>query len=254
MNHFLFFSQYKATLLFIMFVLWNTCSYGDPVVEAVKKDTISKPKTATNPPPKFRIGAQIGYGYRLESAPANSFPSIINHISKLRHNISFGADISYYLKNNFGFGVIYQGISSKNSSSNIPYPNEDGTFFHDFLSEDIEIHCIGPFLSFRYFIVPNKQSCFANIGAGYTRYKNDAVFITDNVRITGNTAVFFTDIGYDFFIHKYFSIGLQVSMIVGAMRIVNYTSGNITIKEELDITQRENLSHIDFSVAFRFNK
>jgi outer membrane protein W len=220
----------------------------------MKVDTLPKPQVANASPPKFRVGMQIGYGYRVAPIPQNTPAALKNHLSILKNNLNFGADISYYFKNNIGFGVKYNGISAKAHTSNVMYVLEDGFIIYDKLSNKIEIHFIGAFLSTRYFLESNKHCVFANVGAGYVRYKDHAVFINQSVKMTGNTAAFFAEIGYDFLVTNHLAIGFQLSVILGQLQAIYLTMSNIKVKEELDRTQRENLGHIDISLGFRFYK
>ena len=84
------------------------------------------------------------------------------------------------------------------------------------------------------------------IGARYVRYTDDAgtfKFVPPAgkdriVNVSKNSAAFFAEIGYDFFITKYFAIGLQTSALI------DLKNGKLTTPH--------NMSHIDVSLEFRF--
>jgi len=114
------------------------------------------------------------------------------------------------------------------------------------LSEKIGIHYIGAFTGTRTFL--GKRHCvFANVGIGYIRYANEALTHKDHVVIDGNSAAFSADIGYDFFVTRNFAIGLQASMTLG---ISGYRVNKYFMNEQY----KENVSHVDVSLGFRFYK
>ena len=239
MTYTLSFNKLKKPFLFSFFVFFVSFSFGTPLYEVLKKDTISKPQKAIITP-KLRLGAQVGYGYRLASFPSKNDPNMNKHLKKLKNNLSFGADISYYFKNYLGVGIKYNANVTHAVTDDVSFIYPDGTnvFFKQF-SELIGTHYVGAFLAAQFFTIPQKQCIFANVGAGYLRYENYANSLKEEItHITKNNAAVFVEIGYDFFVTKRFAIGLQ-------------TSGLIDLKKE-KLPDVKNMSYIDFSLGFRF--
>jgi len=225
--------------LFSFFVFFFSFSYSTPLCESIKRDTISKPQKVKIDP-KLRLGAQAGYGYRIAKFPSTPDPNMNKHLKKLKHNLSFGADLSYYFKDYLGVGVKYNANVTHTVTENVSSFYPDGThFFYKQFSELIGTHYAGAFLSAQFFTIPQKQCILANVGAGYLRYENYTNSLNEEItRISKNSAAIFVEIGYDFFVSKRFAIGLQ-------------TSGLIDLKKE-KIPNIKNMSHIDVSLGFRF--
>ena len=233
------FSKLKKLFFFVLFVSFFSFSFGTPLNETIKKDTISKSQKVKITP-KLRLGAQVGYGNRLASFPSTNDPNMNMHLKKLKHNLSFGADISYYFKDYLGVGINYNANVKHAVTEDITsvYPSGTNVFYKQF-SELIGTHYVGAFLATKIYTLPQKQCVFANVGAGYLRYEDYAIsfnkVITD---VAKNNAAIFVEIGYDFFVTKRFAIGLQ-------------TSGLIDLKKE-KLPDVKNMSYIDISVGFRF--
>jgi outer membrane protein W len=193
--------------------------------------------------PKLRLGVQTGYGYRIAPMSETNDPVLYGHLLQLKFCWSFGADFSYYFANNIGVGIKYNANVAHALTNDISYTFADGTKNYDYLSELVDIHYIAPFLAVQVFTKPNKQCFFANIGAGYVRYSDNAVlyksFIIPVKKEVANSAAFFVEIGYDFFVSKSLAIGLQSSLLIGGFK--NEKRSNF-----------ENLSHVDISLGFRF--
>jgi hypothetical protein len=254
MKHLFSFHNFKSLLFFAFFVMQCTFSYSQVYAEKTKIDTLPKPQTI-NKPPRLRIGAQIGYGHRLADITAGT-AALEKHEAKLKRNLSYSSDISYYFKNNFGIGIKYNGISARALSTDIPFLLDDGTVWHGLFSENIGIHYIGGFFAARYSVAPenNKHFVFANVGLGYAKFIDNMIMLAYSAKMTGGTAAFFAEIGYDFLITKYFAVGFQLSVTVAHIKVMNFTMGETSQRIELDKTQQENISHLDISLGFKFYK
>jgi hypothetical protein len=210
--------------IFFIILIFPAFIFAHPKIEI---DTLPKSQVP-NPLPQFRIGAQFGYAYRTIPTPLDASAAMKSHLSKLRNNLSYGADVSYFfnkkmsiLKNKIGMGIKYNGT----------------------YSEEFKTHYIGALLAGRTFLGKNKHCVFGNVGAGYIRYHNDAEIAYKNIASTGNLAAFFAEVGYDFLITQYFAIGLQASFTFGFANHIIDPSRKL---------QKENLSHLDISIGFRF--
>jgi len=207
-------------------------------------DTLPKPQVAKLP--IIRIGAQIGYGCRLGAS--NNITWFPEAVSKLRNNLNFGADFTFYLDKHIGLGMKYNGIYAQAKE---PVPNVivdgDGFFAP---SEKIGIHYMGIFFAGRYFTVSRKHCLFINAGGGYLRYRNSTVVTIGGYSgsikdiSTGGHVAFSADVGYDFFVTKSLAIGLQVSTTIGYLK---YENGK-------ELEKRRNVGHVGILLGLRFNK
>jgi len=156
MNKLIFLYNYKTIIISSLLVMFCTFSFGQDFNKAVKKtDTIpqsSKVKTI----PQLRLGMQIGYGYRIAPAPETNNTTLQSHFNKLKHNFSFGTDISYFFTNYMGVGLKYNATIAHVITDSIFYAFADGAKHYDYLSELVDIHYIAPFLSTQIFTVPHK--------------------------------------------------------------------------------------------------
>jgi hypothetical protein len=247
MNHLTLISKFKTLIFIGLFVIFCTFSFGQSSNVALGTDAIlksSKVKTISN----LRFGAQVGYGYRFAHTPLTNDSTMLSHLNKLKHNVSFGADISYYFTNYLGVGIKYNAIIARVVTDSIFYTFLNSAKKYDYLSELVNVHYFAPFLVAKIFTIPHKQCFFANAGVGYVRYNHKAFLyrsagileITEVANIAKNSAAFFAEIGYDFFVNKYFAIGLQTSLL-------------IELKKGKWI-EPENISHLDISLGFRFYK
>jgi len=246
MPHILSSIKSKTLILFSLLTWLCTFSYGQSYEEAIKTDTLSKVQTEQILPSRFRVGAQIGYGCRVGPICRYINP-VFRNMAKYRSNVSFGADISYYLKNDIGFGIKYNGIYTS-SSVNYELP----IIGAGKLYQKIDIHYFGAFFGARYFLKQSKYCIFVNAGAGNIRFRDRIRTPKEEAKVTGSSAAFFGEIGLDFFVTEYFAVGLQVSLCAGALGAVSFSSKDLTIAGKVDNSLRENLTHIDISVGFRF--
>jgi len=246
MTHISLINKFKILFLFVLVAVFSGSSFGQFSSEILQMNTIQKSQKVKTIP-KLKIGAQAGYGYRFASIPYTTNSIMNRHLKKLKNNLSFGADFSYFFTNNIGVGIKYNAIVSHALTDSIFYSFADGVKYYNYLSELSNTHLFAPIIATQFFIVPKKHCLFANVGVGYVRYHNKAILfiastqsnpIKDIVTIPKNSAAFFAEIGYDFFVHKSFAIGLQVSTLIELRK------GKLI--------EPNNLSHIDISLGFRF--
>jgi len=243
-----------------------TFSFGQSRNEEIKTDTLTKQEKVKAKLPQFRVGAQIGYGYRNAYITQSTYysngvskpisNSMKEHLQQLNNNICYGADFSYFLKCNIGFGIQYTGIGTCAESSSVLFPFEDGSEIRGSISEKVGIHYIGTYCATRFFLTPNNHCFFASAGVGYVRSNNDLLINNKGTVIKDNSVAFVAEFGYDFFVTKNLAIGLQASLFLGSLKYFTYIidNGIITLEESIRQKKRLNLSHLDISLGFRFYK
>ena len=231
MNNFHAFNKFKILIFSGLFLGLCLFSYGQSSLKTSKTDKFSKSKTGNFSPSKFMISAQVGYGYRIAPTPNTNDFTMFN---KIKLHLSFGADFSYFFTNYIGVGIKYNAVVSHAVINNIIYSLSGGATKYNYLSELSHIHYFAPLIATQFFTVPRKQCLFASAGAGYVLYSHKRKEIAN---ITKHSAAFLAELGYDFFVNKYFAMGLQTSLFV-----------ELTKRRWSDV---ENLTHIDISLRFR---
>ena len=120
--------------IFLFLILFPAIVFG----QSINSDTLPKPQSPNSKLPVIRVAAQVGYGYRNAYITQSTYysmqerklvsvsNSMKNHLQKLNHNISYGADFSYFFIKHLGIGLKYNGISGHASSSEVLFPFEDG--------------------------------------------------------------------------------------------------------------------------------
>ena len=79
----------KKYITLLIIILFHAFTFAQPSAEAKNSDSNPKPTSVIFSPPKFRIGAQVGYGHRIAKIPFEAHPTMKNHLTKLKRNVSF---------------------------------------------------------------------------------------------------------------------------------------------------------------------
>ena len=242
-------TKIMRNLFFIgLFVLLYSFSFGQTSSNSTQNDTISKLEDVKKNS-KFKVGFQMGYGYRTANILKTEDPLMNIHLKKLKNNLSFGADFSYLFTKNIGIGIRYNKAMAHVLTNDISYKFADGVINYNYLSELVGINYVGPFLATQLFIKPNNNCLFANVGIGYVRCSHNAVLVKEDTKtghftrreianIAKNSVAFVAETGYDFFVKKNLAIGLYISATVDLLNV--------------ELARMGNLSHIDVSLGFRF--
>ena len=203
--------------------------------------------------PTVRIAISGGLSYRLEETPFNrpKAQGMHQYIEELRLGYSYGIDLTYYYSKVLGFGLKYTGYKSKKGPDNVYISN--GYSISDAISDDITIGFIGPFLSARLLSANKVNSLYTNIGIGYSSYTNHAVAFSEST-YKGHATGFALDIGYDIGVSRNFAVGLQASLITGAVTMMEEASRGKKKTHKLDKENYEGLSRVEFSIGLRFIK
>jgi hypothetical protein len=198
--------------------------------------------------PRFRVAVNGGWGYRIAKLSNNVPANLTAYANKLKSGFHYNVDMSYFFTAHIGVGFQYHASFSRNKMNNvyIDNPSRSGT-----MSDNIAIRFIGPTFHTR-LLNSNRKNCLqAHCGIGYLAYRNNAVLISDNYILKGNTVGVSMGIGYDVGISKYFALGFQLSLVSGTVTqhtISSKTNGTMSLRED------ENLSHINLSIGLRFNR
>ena len=122
------------------------------------------------------------------------------------------------------------------------------------MSDDLSITFFGPAFSTRLLNSDKTNAFLIGISIGYIGYRNDFVLI-DDYEMTGSTAGFVYEMGYDIGLSEKVSLGFQFTLIGGNLSKYELSDGisTQTIKLDSDEDELISTSHIDFSIGLRFN-
>lgn len=203
---------------------------------------------------RFRIAINGGYSYMPAKISENTPSDFKDYAKELKSGYHFGFDASYYFTEPLGFGVKYFVFKSKNSLDNIYAEDIDGNRRYGKMSDDITISFIGPTFSTRLLNSDKTNAFILGLSIGYIGYTNNYVLI-DDFEMTGSTAGFVFEIGYDIGLSENVSLGFQISSIAGNLFEYKISDGVNTETVKLDSDEDEliSTSHIDFSVGLRIN-
>lgn len=227
----------KFTYLLLLFVL--------PIMGQDLSETTSSGQ-------KIRIATQAGYGYRIAKI-SNEIPSILREYTKdLKSGYSIGLDASYFIQSNWALGLKYSRFASEGSLKNMQLDFNDGTTEQGTIADDISINFIGPSFMSKYELNNSKHSFIGSLSLGYMSYLNESLLVNRNVEIKSSTLGAVLDIGYDFALSKYISLGAQASLTGGTLSKLKVNDGLTTNTVELEDDNMESLSRFDVGAGIRF--
>lgn len=209
-------------------------------------DTVVTKKT-----PSWRIALHGGYAFQTGKVDKNQDQIVVDYTKKLRHCVSYGADVTWYMVKSFGVGIKYSGIHTGNSE-NVRLEYTDGTHKSGLMEDKIDVCFVGPMASYR-LLSRNMRSAFiVNFGLGYMGYKNNFVLIDPYV-IKGGTLGYVWDVGYDFGITDKIAIGAMLSLTSGTLTKYQTNLNGAMEKVTLEEDSYVGLGHLTASIGLRFN-
>lgn len=227
-----------ATLLLLLF--FATISFGQISEEIVPFEK------------EIRIAFQGGYAYRIAPLSKDTPPILKNYANNLKSGYSVGLDAAYFFRPSWGLGLKYSRFGSEGAMTNMSVTYDDGMSSYGSISDNISISFVGPsYVSKFTFLNPN-HVVFGGMSLGYLGYRDDAVLVNRTLAITGATLGAAVDLGYDYAISKYITVGAQASVTGGALNKLTVVENNQETIMELDEQSRENLSRLDISAGVRF--
>lgn len=201
---------------------------------------------------KFRIATQAGFAQRIAKT-SNETPPILREYTKdLKSGYSVGLDASYFVNYNWALGLKYSRFASEGSLKNMQLDFNDGTNAQGTIADDISINFIGPSFMSKYELNNPKHSFMGALSLGYISYLNKSLLVNRNMEIKGSTLGAVFDLGYDFAISKYISLGAQASLTGGALSKLKINDGFSATTLELEDDAMESLSRFDLGAGIRF--
>jgi hypothetical protein len=197
--------------------------------------------------PRWLISASAGFGYRLARLPDGLNSIEKEYYRDLKTGYYYEADVTYFLKSNFGLGLLYNSIKSENKLDNVTVTGPPGFSGTGTVSDDITITYYGARGSFRTW--NNNHNGFANLtfGLGYISYVDKARVI-NTYKITGETLGLSLGASYLISLSPDFWIGVHGSYTAGVLTEYDFDDGKNVQTIELPDGEGEGLHHVDIGL------
>lgn len=201
---------------------------------------------------QFRIAVQGGYGYRIAPLSKDIPPDLVNYSKNLKSGYSVGLDAAYFVKPNWGLGLKYSQFGTEQSIGNVNISFDDGSSAYGTMADKISIIFVGPSYISQYSLNNPDHTFFGGISLGYMGYRDEALLVDRTFELTGATFGGAVDLGYDYSLSKYITIGAQASLTGGSLTEYTLNDGSSKSSIELEEGSHENLSRLDISAGVRF--
>lgn len=200
----------------------------------------------------WRYGFNIAYGYQTAKSAANVPQFLIDYSDGLRSGFSFGADITYFLKETYGIGLKYNRFNTSNSLNNITLTpkNGDPTKYGN-MADDIGINFIAPYFSVRALSANAKNALIMNLALGYIGYQNNAILV-DKYTITSSSFGAMLDFGYDVGLSKTTALNFQLSYLASTLSYQDVNDGIKTVRQTFDKNTYIGLGRVEVGVGLKF--
>lgn len=225
-------------LLLLLFIVQS--SFGQSPIETGK------------PAKEFRFAMQGGYSYRIAPLAPDTPHIMKDYVNDLKSGYSFGLDAAYFIQPAHGFGLKYSRFSTKAAMPNMEVTFVDGSSSIGTISDAISINFVGPSYLSKYELLNPAHVFFGGLSIGYLGYRDNALMASRVLEIKGATLGAALDLGYDYSISKYITLGAQASLTGGALTKFTYDYGYRRETVELAEQNQENLSRLDLSAGVRF--
>lgn len=212
---------------------------------------ITSDTTVTSNCPSWRFSVQGGYAYRVGRVDKSQDAVLVDHLKKLKHGVTYGADATWFFMESLGVGLKYNSLNVGNSEQ-VTVTYDDGTQKSGLLEEKIRITFFGPIASYRVLSRDMRSAFFMNVGLGYMEYKDCAVLI-DPFIIKGGTMGYLYEIGYDLSITDRISLGAMMSFVSGTLTGYKTNQGESWNTVDLESDSYESLNHLNLSIGLRIN-
>ena len=214
------------------------------------KDSLDKIKKRKDPDnAAWRLGINAGWELCIAPIPYDLPKDLEKYKSGLRYGHFIGADVVRFFNRNVGTGFKYSMFKTGNKSE-MSYTLSNGASFNGYMSDNIFVHYIGPYLSLR--SIPKRNKIYANcdFSIGYTHYYNNSTLGEKNYVLNGDNFGFMSSLGLDFMVSRGMSLGLNMSIIAASIRRSKSEEHDIVLNGE----QSENLSRISLGLIIRYYK
>ncbi|MDT3388600.1 MAG: porin family protein [Bacteroidota bacterium] len=200
----------------------------------------------------WHFAAQGGAVYRLGRVANNLSNVEAQHIKNMRWGFSYGADVSYFVHENFGVGIKFHNFHSADSMP-ISAVDQSGKVLEGVEEDKMDIYFIGPIATFRLPSRNRANAFFARMGIGFEGYYDYGRVMDVKGTIKGRTAGILYEAGYDFGISKHLSVGANITYLIGFLTGIDVNTNQQSGHIDLDKDNMENISHIGLNIGLRYN-
>ena len=203
-------------------------------------------------PSGWHFAAQGGVVYRLGRVANNLSNVEQQHIKNMRWGFSYGADVSYFVHENFGVGIKFHNFHSADSMP-ISVLDQSGKVLEGVEEDKMDIYFIGPIATFRLPSRNRANAFFARVGIGFEGYYDYGRVMDVKGTIKSRTAGILYEAGYDFGISKHLSVGANITYLIGFLTGLDVNTNQQSGHIDLDKDNMENISHIGLNIGLRYN-
>ena len=200
----------------------------------------------------FFVGLNTGFAYR--TAPlSDQIPEDYRQYAKnLKSGISFGLDLNYSIRPQWGIGAKYLQFHSVNTL-NFNGVNPDGSARREKGTDKVNIRFMGPTYFARMPLANQRHILSGTLGLGYMSYGFKSEFRSDYQKLSGGTFGTTFELGYDYQLNKSLSIGALLGGATGVLNKVTFEDGFNTEEITLEGDNRENLSYLHIGGSLKLS-
>ena len=194
-----------------------------------------------------RIALSGGYTYRIAKLPEGIDNNTEEFIKQLKNGYHLCIDLNFFFDevSSLGFTGSFSNAIAK--MSDVSLTDENGAVIATGdLSEDVKLFFLGLTYLNRKYSADRSSYFFLGLNLGYYGYDEDAAIINYDIDVKGETLGFGLSLGFDFLTADNFALGIQASGLFGWLDKMRING------DEVELSENENLSRIDFTVGIRF--
>lgn len=195
---------------------------------------------------RFRINAEIGFGYMVADTPPNAPQEVKDYIEQLKSGTHYSFGGSYFIKRSFGLGAKASLFYTQNQMS-ISLYDANGNVINGLMKDDISITYFGAYAVGRTFAKNGVSGFYFELGFGKTSYENRAVFI-DNYTILGSKVGIDFTLDYDIKLGNSLALGLGINYNIAVLEEITVNGQKYSLKSD----EQENISRVNMMIGLRY--
>lgn len=211
----------------------------EAVIEQPSKPAARKKETNKASFPRWSVGLNGGYAYRLFRAGMVVSHDEQEYIKDLKSGIAFGGDVAYFPWKHVGFGVryeMYKGAADQDSSQ----------------SEKVTIQHLSGALIHRSFLKNGKTAILTSLLLGYQPYENKSAVGAQQFTFSGKTMNWGVSVGIEQPLNSKFALNLTGTAMMGAIYRLQRKTAFSTETLHLSKDDSVDLSRFSLTLGFRF--
>lgn len=202
-----------------------------------------------SPLPQFKIGVNIGYGWRGAKLTSNIQGDMRDFYKKMMSNVIYDASFHYYFNETYGVGLVY----SPYYTSNDAYVQMTSPVYETGkLNYKNTITFIGPVFAMRGTTNDQKWFFNLNIGIGYLGYYTNETFNNNYLKGNGATVGFLWNVGGEYKFNKNWGIGVDFSMINGILNEIEINENGYKSTFVFEDGSEEGLGQFRLTTGLRY--